>query len=255
MPRRDPFWAVVSVTFLALAIFCGDCRACLRDTLDDRAIQWSSLIVLAKLDAVGKPQPFDPAATQPSAGMYQVDDFEITATLDGAGKPGDHVSVIRFIADADSAKNTECGQQLTGSQVGKSFLLLLRPEADLSWDTTGDQADPRTPQIHGLKAFAVVHLDSTGDLGTEGLANAKFAISSTRAAEAQFNSEDAKVQVQTLVNAYDDTEEQQAEQAVMDMGPKALPILKDALAKTDDAQKVRLQKVITAVAPPPLSVQ
>jgi hypothetical protein len=100
-----------------------------------------------------------------------------------------------------------------------------------------------------------VHLDSTDDLGTEGMANAKFAISSTRAAEAQFNPDDAKVQVQTLVNAYDDTEEQQAEQAILDMGPKALPILKDALAKADDSGKARLEKVITAVAPPPLSVQ
>jgi hypothetical protein len=237
-----------------MAMFCGNCTACLRDTLDDRAIQWSSLIVMAKLSAVGKTVPLTPSA-QPSAGMYQVCDFEITACLDGAGKVGNHVSVIRFVADADSAKSTECGQKLTDSQVGKSFLLLLRPEADLAWDTSGGQADPRTSQIHDLKAFAIVHLDSADDLGAEGLANAKFAITSTRAAEAQYSPADAKVQVQTLVNAYDDTEEQQAEQAVMDMGPKALPILKDALAKADDSGKARLEKVIAAVAPPPLSVQ
>jgi hypothetical protein len=254
MPRCDRFWAVVCVNLMAVTMFCGNCIACLRDTLDDRAIQWSSLIVMAKLSAVGKAMPLNPSA-QPSAGMYQVCDFEITSCLDGAGKAGSHVSVIRFVADADSAKNTECGQKLTDSQVGKSFLLLLRPEADLAWDTSAGQADPRTPQIHDLKAFAIVHLDSADDLGTEGLANAKFAISSTRAAEAQFNPADAKVQVQTLVNAYDDTEEQQAEQAVMDMGPKALPILRDALAKADDSSKARLEKVISAVAPPPLSVQ
>jgi len=255
MPRRDRFWAVTSVAFLALAIFCGDCSACLRDTLDDRAIQWSSLIVLAKLSSVGKAQSLNPTATQPSAGMYQICQFEVTSCLDGTGKPGDRISVIRFVANSDAAKSTECGQKLTDSEVGKSFLLLLRPEADLSWDTSGDQTDPRTSQIHDLKAFAIVHLDSADDLGTEGLANAKFAVSSTRAAEAQFNSDDARVQVQTLVSAYDDTEEQQAEQAVLDMGYKALPILKDALAKADDAGKAKLQKVIAEVAPPPLSVQ
>jgi len=55
--------------------------------------------------------------------------------------------------------------------------------------------------------------------------------------------------VQTLINAYDDTEEQQAEQAVLDMGYQALPILKDALVKADDAGKAKLQKVMPRLLP------
>jgi hypothetical protein len=85
------------------------------------------------------------------------------------------------------------------------------------------------------------------------LADAKYTISSTRQAEAQFNAVDAKLQVQTLINAADDTEQDQAEHAIMEMGPKALAVLNQALSAADDVAKARLQKVIDAVSPPTIT--
>jgi hypothetical protein len=56
--------------------------------------------------------------------------------------------------------------------------------------------------------------------------------------------------VQTMINAADDTEESQAEQAILEIGPKALPVLKDALAAADDSGKGRINKVIRQISPP-----
>jgi hypothetical protein len=197
-----------------------------------------------------------PAASQPAGGSapsFQLYDFEITAALDGANKPGGTIRIIRFLIGANAQKNSVCGQQLSSGQIGKSFLLLLRPEADLRWSDVEKNPDPRTSQVHDLKAFAVVHLEAIDDLGADGLADAKYTISSTRQAEAQFNADDAKVQVQTLIDGADDTEQDQAEHAITEMGPKALPMLKNALSTADDVARTRLQKVIDAVAPPSIT--
>lgn len=234
--------------------------ACLRDTLDDRAVEWSKLIVVAKLSSIGNPVSLISSTTRPADDLksnylkdFQPYDFEITTVIDGAGKPGNHVSIIRFMAEPDVQKNAICGQALTPSQIGKSFLLFLRPESDLRWSGREDQPDLRTQQVHDLKAFVVVHLESMRDLGTEGFEDAKYTISSTRQAEAQFNADDAKVQVQTLIDAADDTEQEEAEHAILEMGPKALTTLKHALTTADTVDKARIQKMIDAVSPPSLT--
>jgi hypothetical protein len=208
------------------------------------------------LSAIYTPVSLSPPSTQPavnSAGSFQLYEFEVTAVLDGKKTPGKTLSIIRFLTEPDAQKNSVCGQQLTAAQIGKSFLLLLRPESDLRWSDTANAPDPRTAHLHKLKAFTVVHLESTDDLGAEGLADAKYTISSTRQAEAQFNADDAKVQVQTLINAADDTEQDQAEHAILEMGPKALPTLKQLLSGADDVARVRLQKVIDALSPPAIT--
>jgi len=56
--------------------------------------------------------------------------------------------------------------------------------------------------------------------------------------------------VQTLIRAADDTELDQAEHAILDMGPKSLPALDHALSAADVIGRARLQKVIDAVSPP-----
>ena len=191
-------------------------------------------------------------ANSSSTKQFQTYDFEVTASYDGPGKVGDKIRVIRFILGPDSAKSSICGQAFTHSQVGKSFLLLLRPEADLLWSDRSGDPDPRTPELHALKAFVVVHLESAYDLGADGLEDAKYTISSTRAAEAQFKPDDAKLQAQTMINAADDTEESQAEHALTEMGPKVVPVIQDVMSQADPEARGKLQRVIRAVSPPTL---
>jgi len=258
--RLQPHLRVVATAvFLLIGSSASASFACLRDSLDDRAVQWSSEIVLANLVAINNPQPMDSASAQQaddagssSTKQFHTYDFQVTASFDGPGKVGDKVRVIRFILGPDSAKSSICGQAFTHSQVGKSFLLLLRPEADLAWSDHSGDPDPRTPELHALKAFVVVHLESAYDLGADGLEDAKYTISSTRAAEAQFKPDDAKLQAQTMIDAADDTEESQAEHALMEMGPKVVPVLKDAMSQADPEARGKLQRVIRAVSPPTL---
>jgi hypothetical protein len=258
--RFQPHLRVVATAvFLFVGWSASASFACLRDALDDRAVQWSSEIVLANLLAINNPQPMVPAsapqaddANSSSTKQFQTYDFQITASFDGPGKVGDKVRVIRFILGPDSEKSSICGQAFTPSQVGKSFLLLLRPEADLLWSDRPGDPDPRTPELHALKAFVVVHLESAYDIGADGLEDAKYTISSTRAAEAQFKADDAKLQAQTMIDAADDTEESQAEHNLMEMGPKVVPVLQDAMSTADPGSRGRLQRVIRAVSPPTL---
>jgi hypothetical protein len=258
MPSNLNLRHVASVVLLLFSGIVTPGRACLREALDERAVQWSTSIVMAKLTAVQSPQQLAASTTRPSADVrpslaYQIYDFQVTSNIDGAGKTGDEIHVVRFILGSDTQRSSICGQTLTDKQVGKSFLLMLRPEADLRWSDHPGEPDPRTPQLHALKAFAVVHLELASDLGAEGLEEAKYTVTSTRAAEAQFNADNAKLQAQTVINAADDTEEVQAEQALLEMGPKAIPVLTEAMSQGGPEGKARLQKVLRALAPPALA--
>jgi hypothetical protein len=230
--------------------------ACLRATLDARAVQWSTLIVQAKLSAVGPLKDLSAASTRQSihAWRYQTYQFEVLFVLDGSAKVGQTVTTVRFVSPDASSDSSECGQSLTSDQIGKSFVLLLRPEADVSWSTAAASADARTAQIHDIKAFIVVHLEGADDLGADGLADLKNTISDTRTAESQFNPAQAKIQALALAQAADDTEADQAEHTLLEMGPKALDAIQSVLANTaTDLGKTRLTRVIKSISPGPIS--
>jgi hypothetical protein len=258
MPLNLNLRLVAGVILLLFAGLAAPGSDCLRDTLDERAVQWSTSIVMAKLTAIQSPQPLVASTSQPSAGVqpalgYQTYDFQITTAIDGAGKAGDQVRVIRFIFGPDTQRSSICGQALTDKQVGKLFLLMLRPEADLRWSDRRGEPDPRTPQLHSLKALVVVHLELASDLGAEGLEDAKYTVTSTRAAEAQFNVDNARLQAQTMINAAEDTEEVQAEQALLEMGPKAIGVLTEVMSQAGPEGKARLKRLIGVLAPPALA--
>lgn len=249
---------VVAIVIIGLLLASSlPAPACLRDALDDRAVEWSTLIVMAKLTAVHDPQTIASITTRPSGNsnsptstQFQTYDFQVTANIDGQSKPGDSLHVIRFITDADTAKSSICGQALNPRMVGKSFFLMLRPESNLHWSDREKGPDPRTPELHALNAFMIVHLELASDLGPDGIDDAKYTVTSTRAAEAQFKADDAKIQVQTLVNAQDDTEESQAEHALLEMGPKAIPTLTAYASQLDEEGQARIQKVMRELSPP-----
>jgi hypothetical protein len=255
--RFMAFWRVVAAVVIGLLIASSmPASACLRDALDDRAVEWSTLIVMANLTAVHDPQAVASITSRPSGSnsagstQFQTYDFQVTSNIDGQSKPGDTLHVIRFITDTDTSKSSICGQAFTPRMVGKSFFLMLCPEADLRWSDREKGPDPRTAELHAMNAFMVVHLELASDLGQDGLDDAKYTVTSTRAAEAQFKPDDAKIQVQTLVNAQDDTEESQAEHALLEMGPKAIPTLKAFMSQLDEEGQSRIQKVIRQLSPP-----
>jgi hypothetical protein len=249
MQSRSRLGVVGIAIYAVFAFLNNPARACLRDTLDDRAVQWSTLIVMADLTQVHDPVPL-PSDAKPSNFQYQMYDFKVTSPIDGAGKVGDSFTVVRFLDGPGTLKSSICGQAFTPRQVGKSFLLMLRPESDVQWADRENAPDPRTADFHALKAYMVVHLELASDLGQDGIDDAKYTVTSTRTAEAQFKDADAKLQIQTLVNAQDDTEESQAEKAILDMGPKAIPALKAYMSQVDEDGQARIRRVIRQLAPP-----
>ena len=209
-----------------------------------------------QVDRHSRPQTIASITTRPSGSnsgdstQFQTYDFQVTTPVDGAAKASDTIHVIRFIPASDPAKGSICGQTLTPQMVGKSLFLLLRPESDLNWSDRQNGPDPRTPELHALNAYLVVHLELASDLGSDGIEDAKYTVTSTRAAKAQFKADDAKLQAQTLVNAQDDTEEQQAEHSLLEMGPRCVPTLKAYLSQLDSDGQARIQKVIRQLSPP-----
>jgi hypothetical protein len=233
----------------------GRAIACLRTTLDSRAIQWSTLIVQARLTSVAPIADLTGASTKasPHAWRYQTYIFNTSTVLDGSAEPAGNITVIRFVAPDAPTDSSECAQDLTTEQLGKSFVLLLLPESTLSWTSNPSDPDPRTAQIHALKAFIIVHLESADDLGLDGLADLKSTISDTRSAEAQVTSQQARTQAIALSQAADGTEADQAEHTLLEMGPKALDAIKSVLAGASDIGRARLARVIKAITPTPLS--
>jgi hypothetical protein len=246
-------WRVLA----GMAIVVSSCLpapACLTTTLDAKAVQWSTLIVQAKLVAVGAPISLasSGSTTQPSGLGYQTYDLEITLVMDGSAKVGDRIQIIRYL-NLDVADATACGQNLGKDQIGKLMVVLARPQGDLQWSNDTAVADPRPQEVKDLKALAVVNLQSASDMGADALADLKGLITDVRADEAQFNSADAQAQAATLAHAADETEAGDAEHTLVQMGPKALPAVRRALHEADKSGQGRLQRVIDEISPPPLS--
>jgi hypothetical protein len=237
--------------YWALAAVCNGGWACLRHSMDDRAVQWSTLIVQGKLLSAGALVALPTVSTTRPALAYQLCDVVVEQCLNGQCKAGDHLRIIRYLA-AGTEQSSLCGEGQVKDQIGKSFILLLRPQDQVKWSNDSTDADPRTPQINDLKAFIIVHLESVDDLGKEGLEDLKYTVSNTRAAEGAFNADDAKLQAQTLVRAADDTEADQAEHALMEMGPKAVDAIQTVAASASDAGRQRLDRLIDSLSPPPI---
>jgi hypothetical protein len=233
---------LIAVAWLASAIFPA--LGCLRETLDARAIQWSQLIVKATFNSVTPPQNLGNEGWQ-----YRIYTFTTNEVLDGSAAANDTIAVVRFMGP-QYTRTGPCAQTLTDQQVGKSFVLLLRKEQDLPWSTLPTNIDQRTPALHDRHAFVLVNIQSGDDLDADGMADLKRQIADVRAAEAAFNPADAQVQANVLANAADATEAQEAEHALLEMGPKALTVIQAAAAQAPPAGQTRLTRIAQAVSPP-----
>src|SRR5258707_179425 len=180
---------LTKIAFISL-IASSAAFACLRATPDKRAIQWSDAIVHAKLVAI----------IDPTKEIYN---FNVTDSIDGPLKPGQELRVEHL---APPGADQACGGHLTTDDTGKNFLLLVRSTSNHDYGmvniTSADKSDG-----HGADAF-------------------KQLVAETRKAEASLTDEQMKIQAQAYADAQDDTEADQAEEALRQMGPKALPMIR-----------------------------
>jgi hypothetical protein len=253
-------------TLLSLATLNRPASACLRDDLDTRAVQWSTLIVRAKLTDRGKvtplasnPSPDNPstapttAPTTPTVAVAPeglvVTTFEVTEALDGTASPGGKIRVLRPISA--KAKSTTCSAVLSGKHEGDSFILLLRPLDQSQLAGTTPDAIPKHARGD---AFVIVHAIAVTDADSGAVADLRQLIQDTRRAEAEATPDAIKAQVDAIANAADETEAEDAQKALLELGPRTLPALRAIIEGTSvkEMGRSRVKKMIEELAPPPM---
>ena len=214
---------------ILLALLCVPAltRAALRDRPDRRAIQWSDAIVHAQLIAVAN----DTAA--PAAQNRAIYDLKILDSVDGALTPNSAVRVLQITPPGLTAD--PCGPRLTPDDVNKKFLVLL-----LRRPRTGDDVP-----------YLIVTI-APADTDPDAISAFNQLVADTRRDEHALTQDQAKAQAQTLADAQDDTEAEQAEDALRDMGPKAVPGIRQVLDApgTTNQAKAQLAKLIKDLLPP-----
>jgi hypothetical protein len=250
---------------LATLVWAHCASACLRTIPDERAVQWSSAIVEAKLVAVGERvelAKFEVAAERRGAPKstqtywYRLYTFEVNESLDGTVKKGQKISVARFFGLIESPL-TVCSQQITRANIGKSFVLLLRPEADTPLNTgqlLQTRKDPRTPKLHQAKAYVTVFVSAKDDFTADQKSDLKKTIAATRKAESAGTPAKLKQTVDQLMAANDESKVTQSRDALIAMGPKVATPLKLVMEKQDEVGKARLEKVLAELLPPAVPI-
>ena len=226
-------------------------RACLTANIDKRAVQWSTLIVQAKLSALGEKVDIagaDGSATRPSgrpnAVAYRIVSFEITDVIDGVAAPGDFVKALVLIGGKPG--DGICPALLPES-VGKKFILLLRP-----FEQTGLDLPDNTPLTVGPGTMVIVSQLGEADMNSETMNDLKAFVTKTRSAAPPSNDQLA-AQVETVASAHDDTEASEAEKAIEDIGPAAVPMLEERIKTANDAGRTRLRHLVDDLSPPALA--
>ncbi len=187
--------------------------ASLCQSADMRAIQWSDAIAHADLLRV-KPDG--------------VCEFRVTEVIDGSLSAQQTVIAQNL---TPAAATDSAGRYLTDDNLGKNFLLLLRHRR-----TGGD------------KTFLIVYV-APADTDASSIAAFADLVSETRKDEKALTDDTVKAQAQALADAQDDTEADQAEQTLRDMGEKAVPAIKQVMASETDIGKERLARVIKDLQP------
>jgi hypothetical protein len=280
------------IRLLTIAVFfcagmTGDARACAREQLDAQAVQWSSQIIEAKLVGVSERVQLRALAVKPPAGgkeeisavyWLRVYSFEVERVIDSARnsvKPKHRIEVMRFFgkvddpnAPKDAAKPAgpagpvdACSQHLTRAGLGKSFVLLLRPEQDLKmkmppvW-ADRKRPDPRDDNVHVMKAYAVIHLIPKAAAPEEEVTKLRRLVAETRTAERKVPDAEVKKQIELIVKAEDDAAAEAGITALKNVGYRVVPAVKAARDKKGmkGAAKERLAKLAIEMSPPPLEV-
>jgi hypothetical protein len=259
--------ARIFTMILGLTIFTGHANACLRDTLDVRAVQWSDLIVCAKLVEAGKVTEIDrttSATTAPTTAPalppgtvapegFVVATFEVIETIDGATPAGAQpIRVLRMVSP--SARPASCTASLSGKHTGDSFILLLR-RCDQT-ELAGAPANA-IPQEVRKEAFVVVHAIAAAEADAGAIADLKQMIQDVRHAEAGATDDTIQPQVDAVANAADETEAEDAQKTLLELGPKALPALRTKMddASVRDSGRSRVRRMIEELAAPALGAE
>jgi hypothetical protein len=263
----------VLISWVGLLSASGAVYACLAPVLDERAVQWSTGVVQARVVSVGKPvsidgdeshqpqrsaetagsNPVTSPTTEPTACGFVLYTLEVTDALDGTIAKGDRVRVIRLTAP-DAPETSKCPASLKDANPGDAFVLLLRPATQTPLSIPRPDSVP--PGIRA-DALVVVHAIRAADVDAPGIEELRRLVSDARRAERSFTPDEIAAQAQTLATAADDVEAADAEKALMLMGPSCTPALTRVLSDpTIDAPgRARVRRVLGQLEVPALGAE
>jgi len=244
----------IYVACLVMSLTAGACQACLRPTMDERAVQWSTAIVQAKLVSIGQRTMLGQLAERQGARgalgqvnttfSYREYDFEVTDAIDGPLKKGQKFPVVRLFSVTD-ASLVVCSQHLSPIGIGREFLLLLRPLADfeLEWPNR-----VKKPDIKG--AMMIVHLELAESVKKEAMADLGAKIVEARAGESDASPKNIQRQIKLVQKAADDAKAEPAVRTLIQMGLKVIPAVQAAEEKTTGPAQERFRKIVDELTPP-----
>jgi hypothetical protein len=268
------------ILLLLLSSTCA-ARACLRDQIDTRAIQWSSQIVEAKLVEVSERIEMKAVIIKPKAGIsekeisavyyYRVYSFEVEKVIESAGnslKPKYRFEVLRFFGKIDNANAAAapavahpCADALSRAALGHSFVLLMKHEQDVKFEKPPvwndlKNLDPRDAEVHGTRAYVAIHLMLREKTTDAEMAKLRAVLTETRAAEKKVSDAEVKKSVEAIVHAANDAQAEPAMAALRAVGFKAVGHIKSARDRRGIAPAVkdRLAKLAIELSPTPISV-
>jgi len=268
---------------IIVILLCWSCaaRACLRDQIDARAIQWSSQIVEAKLVEVSERIEMKAVIIKPKAGTtgsevsavyyYRVYSFEVEKVIESAGnsmKPKYRFEVLRFFGKIDDANAAAvpavahpCADTLSRAAMGHSFVLLLKHEQDVKFEkppvwNDPKNSDPRDAEVHGTRAYVAVHLMLREKTTDADMAKLRAVLTETRAAEKKVSDAEIKKSVEAIVHAASDAQAEPAMSALRAVGFKAVGHIKSARDRRGipPGVKDRLAKLAIELSPTPISI-
>ena len=229
--------------------------ACMRPAMDERAVQWSSAIVQAKLVSIGPPVDLQ-GQTQERQGprgtlgvstttyFYRLYQFEMIDSLEGPYKTGDSVPVLRLFSRSENSL-LPCEQHLTKDAVGKEFILMARPLAEFKYVVPQGVKRPDVKD-----AMSVVHLERVDDLKPDAMAKLKRTIRSVRAGEKQIAPETVQRLIKSIQKAPTDARAEPSIRALERMGPRVMADVQAAADKAHGEPQARLLQVISELTPP-----
>jgi hypothetical protein len=239
---------------LLLSLFTA-ARACMRPEMDERAVQWSTAIVHARLASIA--QPVDLAGqTQERQGprgtlgvstttyFYRLYQFEVIDPIEGPYKAGDGVQVLRLFSRSENSL-LPCEQHLTKDAVGKEFILMVRPMAEFKYVVPQGVKRPDVKD-----AMSVVHLERADDLKPDAVTKLKQTIHSVRAGEKQFTPDTVQRLIKSIQKAPTDARAEPSIRALERMGPRVMADVQAAADKAHGEPQARLLRVISELTPP-----
>ncbi len=234
--------------------------ACVRPTMDERAVQWSSAIVEARLGSIGpevklggevqeRRGPLGAMGVATTSYFYRVYQFDVSRSIDGPFKQGQKVPVIRLFSKTEEPATLgggRCAQHLGPDGVGKEFVLMMRP---LSESKAVVPNGVKPPDVTG--AMCVIHLEPRESLKPGAMEEFANTIAGVRAAEQQFEPAQVDRLIGKIEVAPDDARAGPSVRALERMGIKVLPAVQQASMKsTSGAARTRLMQVLGDLTPP-----